>query len=89
MSAYKDYVFGIQEDIQSLITEDMVLDCLDISELYLKVGLQVEKLPNGEWLLMTTLLHKYVMTVGISYMIVKVSLETVLYRLTYSVYMLY
>ena len=26
MSAYKDYVFGIQEDIQSLITEEMVLD---------------------------------------------------------------
>ena len=51
MSAYKDYVFGIQEDIQSLITEDMVLDCEDITELYLKVGLQVEKLPNGEWLL--------------------------------------
>lgn len=51
MSAYKDYVFGIQEDIQSLITEEMVLDCEDITELYLKVGLQVEKLPNGEWLL--------------------------------------
>ena len=51
MSAYKDYVFGIQEDVQSLITEDMVLDCEDISELYLKVGLLVEKLPNGEWLI--------------------------------------
>ena len=51
MSAYKDYVFGIQEDVQSLITEDMVLDCEDITELYLKVGLQVEKLPNGEWLI--------------------------------------
>ena len=51
MSAYKDYVFGIQEDIQSLITEDMVLDCENISELYLKVGLLVEKLPNGEWLI--------------------------------------
>jgi len=51
MSAYKDYVFGIQEDVQSLITEDMVLDCEDITELYLKVGLQVEKLPNGQWLL--------------------------------------
>ena len=48
MSAYKDYVFGIQEDIQSLITEEMVLDCEDITELYLKVGLQVEKLPNGK-----------------------------------------
>ena len=51
MSAYKDYVFGIQADVQSLITEDMVLNCEDITELYLKVGLQVEKLPNGEWLL--------------------------------------
>ena len=51
MSAYKDYVFGIQEDVQSLITEEMVLNCEDITELYLKVGLLVEKLPNGEWLL--------------------------------------
>ena len=51
MSAYKDYIYSVQEQIQSLITEDMVLDCEDITELYLKVGLQVEKLPNGEWLI--------------------------------------
>jgi len=51
MSAYKDYIYSVQEQIQSLITEDMVLDCEDITELYLKVGLLVEKLPNGEWLI--------------------------------------
>ena len=38
MSAYKDYVFGIQEDVQSLITEEMVLHCESISELYIEVG---------------------------------------------------
>lgn len=51
MSAYKDYVFGIQEDVQSLITEEMVLHCESISELYIEVGLLVEQLPNGQWLL--------------------------------------
>jgi len=51
MSAYKDYVFGIQEDIQSLITEEMVLDSLNIEEFYIKVGKRVEQLPNGQWLL--------------------------------------
>ena len=51
MSAYKDYVFGIQEDVQSLITTELVLDCMNIEEFYIKVGLLVEKLPNGEWLI--------------------------------------
>ena len=51
MSAYKDYIYSVQEKIQSLITEDMVFDCEDITELYLKVGLLVEKLPNGKWLI--------------------------------------
>ena len=51
MSAYKDYVFGIQEDVESLITEEMVLHCESISELYIEVGLLVEQLPNGQWLL--------------------------------------
>ena len=32
MSAYKDYVFGIQEDIQSLITEEMVLGSQPVAE---------------------------------------------------------
>jgi hypothetical protein len=51
MSAYKDYVFGIQEDVQSLITEEMVLDSMNIEEFYIKVGTAVEQLPNGQWLL--------------------------------------
>ena len=51
MSAYKDYVFGIQADVQSLITTELVLDCMNIEEFYIKVGLLVEKLPNGEWLI--------------------------------------
>ena len=51
MSAYKDYVFGIQEDVQSLITEEMVLHCESITDLYIEVGLLVEQLPNGQWLL--------------------------------------
>ena len=51
MSAYKDYVFGIEEDVQSLITEEMVLDSMNIEEFYIKVGTAVEQLPNGQWLL--------------------------------------
>ena len=51
MSVYKDYVNSVSEQINSLITEEMVLHCESISELYIEIGLLVESLPNGDWLL--------------------------------------
>ena len=51
MSQYTKYLESIEKRVSNIITEDMVLDCNYVSDLYLKVGLLVEKFPDGKWLL--------------------------------------
>lgn len=51
MSQYTEYLENIEKRLSNIITIDMVLDCDSVTDLYLKVGLLVEKFPDGKWLL--------------------------------------